>query len=224
MKKTALIISIFFLGIVTVRGQMLFLLHEEQKKVKTINKLIIRLTNIKKGKTINDDSSINASGRELKKAYKNYEDGAFNVSFPIFKKHADNGNATANYYLARSYYFGQGVSQNYPMAINYFKQNKGYSLIDARSLFILSRCYRYGRGTAIDIKKAESLVIEAAYRGLNDAIELLQIEKDMSRNDIIDWLISVLNTELDDMRKRKDAIEHKLMKAIPDSVPSFGLA
>lgn len=188
MKKAALVIIIFFLGIVTVQGQMLLMLHlkmREQKIVDTINEQIIRLTNIKNNRSIKEDSFKNDFGRELKKAYKNYEDGAFSVSLPIFKKHADNGNAAA--------------------------------------IFLLSRCYRYGRGTAIDINKADSLVFEAACRGLNDAIELLQIEKDMSRNDIIDWLISVLNTELDYIRMRREKLEHELMKGVKDSVPKFGL-
>ena len=78
-------------------------------------------------------------------------------------------------------------------------------------------------GVAVNIEKADSLVFEAACMGLFDAIELLQIEKDMSRNDVIDWIISVLNTELEYIRQRRNAIEEELMKGIPDSVPKFGL-
>lgn len=226
MKKSVLIITCLLLGQITVHGQMLFMLHEkmkENKRVENINELIIRLTNMKNGRLIKENSSTKIIDRKLQNACKNYEDGAFSVSFPIFKMHADDDNTIANYYLARSYYFGQGVIQNYMMAINCFEKNKGYSLIDAHSLFFLSRCYRYGRGIAINVEKSDSLVFEAACRGLIDAIELLQIEKDMSRNDVIDWIISVLNTELEYIRQRRDAIEEELMKGIPDSVPKFGL-
>jgi len=75
------------------------------------------------------------------------------------------------------------------------------------------------------------LVIEAACRGLNEAIELLQIEKDMSRNDVLDWLISILNERMDkrkipsmeEIRKEKESIEKKLKDAIEDSAPKFEL-
>jgi TPR repeat protein len=160
MKQTALVIIIFFLGIITAQGHFLALSHQimrEQKRIDTINELISHLTHIKNNRSIKEIFSTKDFGRELKKAYKNYEDGAFSVSFPIFKKQADNGNATA--------------------------------------IFLLSRCYRYGRGTAIDIEKADSLVFEAACRGLNDAIELLQIEREMSKNDVIDWLINIIESE-----------------------------
>jgi hypothetical protein len=199
------------------------MLHEE-KKVEKMNEVVIRLTNIKNGRLIKEKSLINKSDRKLKNACKNYENGAFSVSFPIFKKYSEDDNAIANYYLARSYYFGQGVSQNYIMAINYLNKNKGYSLIDAHSLFFLSRCYRYGRGVAVNIEKADSLVFEAACMGLFDAIELLQIEKDMSRNDVLDWIITVLDARIDLFRQRKKALEERLIKDMPKSVPKFELS
>ena len=147
---------------------------------------------------------------------------------PQFERISKEGNTNARYFLARCYYYGLGTEQNFSIAIDLLGRNNGITLADANSCFLLSRCFRYGKGTTTNYEKADSLIIEAACRGLNEAIELLQIEKEMSRNDVLDWLISILNERMDKrmekIRKEKESIEKELKDAIEDSVPKFGLA
>lgn len=166
-----------------------------------------------------DTASYNYTIYNLEKAINCYKKGDFLTSFPIFSKLADGGNTDARYYLACCYYYGQGTEKDYSKAVDLFEQNKGVLLTDAYSFFLLSRCFRYGKGTTTNYEKADSLVIEAACRGLNDAIELLQIEKEMSRNDVLDWLISVLN----DKKARFKAIDDNRLQNIPNEAPKFGL-
>lgn len=178
-----------------------------------------------------DTTSYNYTIYDLEKAINCYKEGDFLTSLPLLSKLADEGNTDARYYLACCYYYGQGTEKDYSKAVDLFKQNKGVLLTDAYSFFLLSRCFRYGKGTTANYEKADSLVIEAACRGLNEAIELLQIEKEMSRNDVLDWLISILNERMEkrgektieDIRKEKESIEKELKDAIEDSAPKFGL-
>ena len=175
---------------------------------------------MKEDKEYKDSMLYGPSNAELEKAVSFYDCGAYQTALSLFEKISKEGNVNARYFLARCYYYGQGTEQNYAIAMDLLGLNNGITLADANSCFLLSRCYRYGKGTTKNFEKADSLVIEAACRGLNEAIELLQIEKDMSRNDVLDWLISILNER---MEKHKESIEKALKDAIEDSAPKFGL-
>ena len=228
MKKIFSIIVIILLGTITSQAAFLLLLHEKMKKH---NQLIIRLTKMKEDKNYKDSTLYGPSNAELDMAVSYYDRGAYQTALPQLDRISKEGNANARYFLARCYYYGQGTEQNYSIAIDLLGQNHGITLADANSCFLLSRCFRYGKGTTTNYEKADSLVIEAACRGLNEAIELLQIEKEMSRNDVLDWLVSLLNERMDkrgvpsmeEIRKRKESIEKELKDAIEDSVPKFGL-
>ena len=216
MKKVFSIIVILLLGSITTQAAFLLLLHEKKKH----NQLIIRLTKMKEDKDYKDSTLYGSRNAELDMAVSYYDRGAYQTALPQLDRISKEGNANARYFLARCYYYGQGTEQNYSRAIDLLGQNHGITLADANSCFLLSRCFRYGKGTTTNYEKADSLVIEAACRGLNEAIELLQIEKDMSRNDVLDWLISILNER---MEKHKESIEKALKNAIEDSAPKFGI-
>lgn len=222
MKKLFSIIVIILMGTITTQAAFLFLLHQKMKKH---NQLIIRLTKMKEDKEYMDSTLYGPSNAELDMAVSYYNRGAYQTAMPQLERISNAGNASARYFLARCYYYGQGTEQNFSIAIDLLGQNNGITQADANSCFLLSRCFRYGKGTTTNYEKADSLVIEAACRGLNEAIELLQIEKDMSRNDVLDWLISILNEipSLEEIRKEKESIEKKLKDAIKDSAPKFGL-
>lgn len=193
MKKLMSLVVILFLGSITAQSAFLLLLHERMRWKRNLNVMFFRLNRMKTGEMFKDSTLYDTTNQELNKAIISYEQGVYQASLPIFEKNANKGNSTARYYLARSYYYGQGIEHNYGIAIKLLAKSKGVTLVDAKSHFLLSRCYRYGKGTTRNIEKADSLVVEAACRGLDDAIELLQIEKEMSRNDVLDWLISILN-------------------------------
>lgn len=244
MKKVISILVFSLAGTITSQAVFLHGLQGMQKQ-KIINEMILRLTKMKDGGDASfatstdiglaaqrevldyvmeeDTASYNYTKLELGKAINLYNKGDYQTALPIFTKFTDDGVSEARYYLARCYYYGQGTERNYSKAVDLFEQNNGVLLTDAYSYFLLSRCFRYGKGTTTDHKKADSLVIEAACRGLNEAIELLQIEKEMSRNDILDWLISILNDKMEYIRKRNESIEKELKDAVNDSVPKFGL-
>ena len=226
----------------TAQSAFIFLLHQKMREQRNINEMILRLTNMKDGKDANftsftdeyekslsrevlddmlesDTTFITSTNIELDKAITRYENGDFQTAVPTFIKFSEEGGTKARYYLARCYYYGQGVKKNYSTAVDLLAQNNGITLADANSHFLLSRCYRYGKGETTNYEKADSLVIEAACRGLNEAIELLQIEKEMSRNDILDWLISILNDKMARIR----TLEENLQQNIPNEAPTFGL-
>ena len=54
--------------------------------------------------------------------------------------------------LGRCYYYGNGIGQNYQVAIKYFA--KAADIGDAEAMRFLSRCYRYGRGVPRNDKLA----------------------------------------------------------------------
>lgn len=65
------------------------------------------------------------------------------------------------YGLGNLYYNGDGVSQNYKKALNYF--NKSYKLNDPKAAFSLGEMYENGYGVKMDKAKAYSYFKESCY-------------------------------------------------------------
>ena len=101
----------------------------------------------------------------------------YKKAFEWFVKAADKGNNYAVGNLGMMYYYGQYVEKD---------PNKAFELLNKAcdsddppkdALRVLSACYRYGVGTAIDSKKAEELLKKSAELGDEQAIKLLENEK-----------------------------------------------
>ena len=60
--------------------------------------------------------SLSSFSAELQEAIDNYEAGNYGLSFHQFSVLAGEGNPNGQYYLAKHYYYGRGVSQNYSQA------------------------------------------------------------------------------------------------------------
>lgn len=91
--------------------------------------------------------------------------------FKLTPKHLLN---EAQILLGEMYYKGEGVKRDYNTAVNLL--NNGIES-NANALYILSKCYRFGRGVEKDIKKAEELEEKAAKLGNEDAKEILELTK-----------------------------------------------
>lgn len=195
--------------------------EESNTLLERYDKIESRLSVIQNDSTYSDSTFYAPANPETDEAIMLYNCKDYIHSLPLLEKQAKTGDANARYYLARCYYYGQGTGRNYLAVVRLLKENDGITLADAQSCFLLSRCFRYGKGVSRDLEKADSLVIEAACMGLNDAIELLQIEKEKSREDICKWLMGVICER--DVRFRLRLIEDLLKGGAKDSKPSFGL-
>ena len=94
----------------------------------------------------------------------------------MLKEAADNGVGRARYQIGVDYYTGEDIGRNYANAVKYLQLalTDKYLLEDARGDIYkkLSTCYRFGRGVAIDIPKADEYLSEAAKYGNPDATKI----------------------------------------------------
>ena len=74
--------------------------------------------------------------------------------------------------LGEMYYHGDGVDKDYGRAVTLL--NNGIN-DNANAMYLLSKCYRFGRGVKKDIKKAEELEKRAATYGNEDAKSILEL-------------------------------------------------
>lgn len=85
----------------------------------------------------------------------------------------DAGHGTAEAYsnLGVSYYYGNGVSQDYKKAVQYYQRAaaKGHPF----GMYNLAVACEYGNGTPIDMDKAVKYYRMAADEGVNQAIDAL---------------------------------------------------
>lgn len=91
-------------------------------------------------------------------------------------KAANLGVGRARYQIGVDYYTGEDIRRDYTNAIKYLllALEDKYLLDDARGDIYkkLSTCYRFGRGVAIDISKADEYLSEAAKYGNPDATKI----------------------------------------------------
>ena len=89
-----------------------------------------------------------------------------------FRKAADQGFAPAQYNLGTSYYYGDGVEQDLPMAAKWYRKaaDQGF----AESQFILGLCYYEGKGVEQNKAEAVKWFRKAAEQGHELAKEALK--------------------------------------------------
>lgn len=93
------------------------------------------------------------------------------VSFHIQKYAASHGSADAQFHVACSYYYGDGVKQDYETAVYWLTKaaNQGH----AKASLNLASCYKNGKGVDKDLQKAASWYLTALKQGSKDAQEKL---------------------------------------------------
>ena len=94
------------------------------------------------------------------------------TAFNFFKNGASKGSLKAKYYLGRMYFYGEGVEQNYNVAIKLIWE-AAEELPEAQSF--LSAQYFSGTGVEQDFEMSFGLAKEAVSRGYNDAKYILGI-------------------------------------------------
>ena len=85
----------------------------------------------------------------------------------LYRKSAEQGNATAQCDLGYCYEKGQGVSQDYYKAVEWYRKSAEQG--DATAQFNLGVCYEYGQGVGKSISKAMEWYRKAADQGDEDA-------------------------------------------------------
>lgn len=96
----------------------------------------------------------------------------------LLKGAADSGVGRAQYLIGMDYYNGNNINQNYTEAIRYMNLalESKYVPDNAKGEICrkLSACYRFGRGTTVDVKKADELTSLSAQYGDTDSQLLMQ--------------------------------------------------
>lgn len=85
----------------------------------------------------------------------------------------ENNYLAACHNLADCYFYGNGVEQSYEKAFEIFQKGISYN---PRCLYRLGVMYREGLGVAVDNKKGEQLLVEAAEKGIASAQYLVGMD------------------------------------------------
>ena len=64
--------------------------------------------------------------------YGEYNTGRYERAFEHFSEYAKMGNATAQYYLGKMYYNGEGVSKDYAIAVEWYRKSAEQGNADAQ--------------------------------------------------------------------------------------------
>lgn len=75
------------------------------------------------------------------------------------------------YELAMKYVYGDGVPENYELAVKLLTQAHDMGHVEAT--YNLGICYHYGYGIGIDLEKAYELYLESADGGYGKGMELV---------------------------------------------------
>ena len=61
-----------------------------------------------------------------------YEGKDYSQAMKLFQKAAEKGNAYAEFYIGVEYEMGQGVSMDYPIALNWYQKSLAHGCADAQ--------------------------------------------------------------------------------------------
>ena len=75
------------------------------------------------------------------------------------------------YTLAMKYIYGDGVPENYELAVSLLSSAQWMGHTEAA--YNLGICYHYGYGTSVNLEKAYSLYLESARNGYGKGMELV---------------------------------------------------
>ena len=98
----------------------------------------------------------------------------YKKAYEWFEKAAGNGSNYAVGNLGMMYYYGQYVEKDPNKAFELLKKACDSEDPPSDALRVLSACYRYGVGTAIDNEKAEALLKKSAELGDDQAKRMLE--------------------------------------------------
>ena len=91
-----------------------------------------------------------------------------------YAKAADKGSLECNLALGRIYYDNKYGLMDYGKAVHYLNiaRESPDAYVSGAACFLLSKCYRNGRGVPKDKEKADSLQDEASKKGYDEAMSI----------------------------------------------------
>ena len=95
--------------------------------------------------------------------YGEYNTGRYERAFEHFSEYAKMGNATAQYYLGKMYYNGEGVSKDYAIAVEWYRKSAEQGNADAQCS--LGYMYTFSKGVSSDYTKAVEWFRKSAEQG-----------------------------------------------------------
>lgn len=102
----------------------------------------------------------------------------YKKAYQFFNEAMDKGDNESKALIARMYYYGYYVEKNpsraFDMLLEIVKSDNTFS---SEAMLLLSACYRYGYGTAIDNEKAEYWLQQAAIFNSYTAKNIMNIEE-----------------------------------------------
>jgi TPR repeat protein len=108
--------------------------------------------------------SLNAFDDPLKEAIAAYGQRDYATANNLWRIHAEQGNARAQYFLGNSYAHGEGVPQDYVEAFKWFRKAAVQGHVDAQHN--LGALYAYGWGVSKDYDQASYWYHKSAEQGL----------------------------------------------------------
>ncbi|MFZ7199698.1 tetratricopeptide repeat protein [Avibacterium avium] len=90
--------------------------------------------------------------QQFQQATQAYRQGNYHSAFKLFKPLAERGNPTSQYNLGQMYLNGQGVRQDFSLAINWYKKAAEQGYADAQ--YNLALMYENGQGVKQDYAEA----------------------------------------------------------------------
>ena len=81
-----------------------------------------------------------------------YEAKDYSQAMTLFQKAAAKGNAYAEFYIGVEYELGQGVSQNYPEALNWYQKSSAHGFADAQKRIEILKQKMAGASTPTSAK------------------------------------------------------------------------
>ena len=139
-----------------------------------VNRLLSRmlLGNQSNGVPPKDNNSSDQAVESLSKGLAFYHGERYSEAVPHLFEAALQGNASAQYFLAESFYKGLGVAQNLSEAVNWYRKSAEQGVNDAQ--YMLGYCYYYGLGVTRDYSEAVKWLRKPAEQGYSKAEEMLR--------------------------------------------------
>ena len=105
------------------------------------------------------------------------------ATFEQYRTAASRGDAEAQYDLGSAYYYGYGVTKDYPEAVRWYRKSAMQG--SAKAKYALSYCYAHGLGVTLDVNEAIRYLREAADLGNSQA--QCQLARVYSEGRLLPW-------------------------------------
>jgi hypothetical protein len=141
---------------------------------------ISSLINLAEGGSVQDQLSLGgiySLGKDVSGVTRDYAE-----AFKWFRKAAEQGNAKAQYFLGRMYYYGEGIPKDYAEAAIFYR--KAAEQGDLLAQFHLGICYASGEGVAKDTVEAYAYYNLAGVADEHARKNLAILENKMSPDEV----------------------------------------